>query len=136
MCSEGYPYAREIVPLFDSKVVVPEVRLKVKSHRGAHYETFVVDTGADVTIIPRSAEKSIKCRLLSGEDLLFGVSGIGIPIQPAEIEIEIIGKFRKVRCALVDDPQVPFLLGRLDILDNFDLLFLEDELQFRARRET
>jgi len=130
---EGYPYAREVVPPFDSEVKVPEVILKVKGHKGAHYETFLVDTGADVTIIPSLAQKTIQCRLLPGEDQLYGIAGIAVPIRPAMIDIEILGRYRQIRCVLVDDEQIPFLLGRMDVLDTFDLLFLENELYFRER---
>ena len=124
--TECSPYDRKYLPIFDEEFVDPEIQLRVMTRYGPRFEYFLIDTGADVTLLPAASVDYFEVEMLEGEDRIFGVEGEGITVKPAAIQVEILNRFFRVRCAISDRDDIPFLLGRLDILDSFDLLFLKD----------
>ncbi|MEW5936958.1 MAG: aspartyl protease family protein, partial [Candidatus Thermoplasmatota archaeon] len=87
-----------------------------------------IDSGADLTLIPLSLGKLLGLELKK-EDIheLRGVGERAVPVVIREINIKI-GEHRiktRTAWALIED--VPPLLGRLDIFDNFHVHFRQDQ---------
>jgi len=115
------------IPEFGIKwIPTAEVRLIV--NRKAYLCEMIVDSGADITIIPRSLGDFLRLSF-SGEKI-HEIRGIGegtIPYIIKSIEIKI-GNYRiksRIGVALIEE--VPLILGRLDIFDNFNIEFRQKD---------
>jgi predicted aspartyl protease len=80
----------------------------------------LVDTGADVTLIPRSSANQIGVALAPGGYELMGFDGSMSLAQAARLNLELLGKTFKGQFLLID--QEWGLLGR-DVLNHLSLLF-------------
>ncbi len=99
---------------------------------------FLVDSGADITLVPKEAGKKIGFALKEGEEIqsIGGVSG-SLPVVYRELRLQI-GEFEfnaPVAWALEED--IPFLLGREIVFDKFDIEFkqAEKKIIFKWRGE-
>src|SRR5579859_6208199 len=96
---------------------------------------FVVDTGADITTLPKYLASELSIDLTKLER---GSSqGIGEGrIQTWETKIKIIiGNLDlKIRCSFVSSNKIPPLLGKLDIFDRFNLYFDNDKEELVLRK--
>ncbi len=99
---------------------VPFADLHLRSTNG-RWHTFAVqvDTGAVVSVLPRSAAELLAIRWREGE--LADLSGISGPARPYFVHIlkARLGDLApfSLRVAFADSEDVPNLLGRLDFLD-------------------
>jgi hypothetical protein len=87
-------------------------------------EIFYVDSGADITIIPRSVGELLQLELVENE--IIDLSGIGegkISVAIKSINMEIAGARFKSRIGWALTEKVPLLLGRLDVFDRFRISF-------------
>ena len=86
-----------------------------------------IDSGADITTIPLAAGAALGFEQASGERILEmrGVSGAGVPYLIKDIHLLFDGLRIGARVAWTLVEEVPFLLGRLDVFDKFDILFQE-----------
>lgn len=87
-------------------------------------DIFLVDSGADVTLIPKSfgIKLGLKPPLKKDIKFLGGIAG-GVPVAHCSMDMTI-GKIRflcRVAWAQVED--VPPVLGRVDVFDKFDIEF-------------
>jgi hypothetical protein len=80
----------------------------------------LIDTGADVTLIPRSSAHQIGAILAPGGYELLGFDGSTSLAQAARLNLELLGKTFKGQFLLID--QEWGLLGR-DVLNHLTLLF-------------
>ncbi|MFQ6119187.1 MAG: aspartyl protease family protein [Methanosarcinales archaeon] len=90
-----------------------------------------VDSGADITLIPRSFGELLGFKVNSSE--IQEIRGIGegtIPVIIRESQLKIAEFVFNVRIAWALIETVPFLLGRLDVLDHFDIIFKRDKVIF------
>jgi len=91
-------------------------------------ETFLIDSGADITVIPHRA--GVELRLLSAkeEELqpLGGISG-SILVAYRQVEMEIGGLMLSCTIAWAQTDNVPFILGRFDVFDEFNVEFRQKE---------
>ena len=98
----------------------------------------LVDSGADITLIPKEEGKEIGFALKEGEDIK-SIGGVGssLPVVYRELKLQIgVYEFNApVAWALEED--VPFLLGREVVFDKFDIEFKQAERKviFRWRGE-
>jgi len=85
---------------------------------------FIVDTGATATILPSFIAEKLGIDLSSLPEVeMEGVEGSGIKSWLGEVKIKIDDWEFETRCFFVDNPRVPFLLGRADVLSReFSLL--------------
>lgn len=101
----------------------PIATLTVKTIFGQQNFDFLVDSGADTTTLPLlwaplfGFKKDISMKTWVG-----GVEGGKIAGYPSTIEIKFNNNFLKIRILFVDSNVAP-LLGRLDVWDNFSILF-------------
>ena len=88
-------------------------------------EIFYVDSGADLTLVPRSIGEILKLDDPTGQET-FDIKGIGekgVPIVLRPVRMQI-GNFQfqaRIGWALSED--IPMLLGREEIFPLFDILF-------------
>jgi len=88
-------------------------------------EMVYVDSGADVTLIPRSVGELLNFKI-EADDKIEEIKGIGergIPIVIKKIKIKIGEKLIDARIAWSLLEEVPLLLGRVDIFNLFDITF-------------
>ena len=87
-------------------------------------EIFYVDSGADITILPRSVGELLGFELRDSEIIdLYGVGESALSVVIKEIEMEIGEEKFKARVGWALTERVPLLLGRLDIFDKFEVIF-------------
>ena len=80
----------------------------------------LVDTGADVTLVPTSFVHQLRVVVSPGGYELMGFDGTKSFAQSAQLNLELLGKTFKGRFLLID--QEWGLLGR-DILNHLSLVF-------------
>ncbi|MFA4957034.1 MAG: retropepsin-like aspartic protease [Candidatus Methanoperedens sp.] len=113
----------------------PIAKVEFKSSMGWVPELMYVDSGADITLIPKSLGDLLGFDIQTEE--IHDVRGVGetaIPVILKNIEIKL-GEYvfnSRVAWALIEE--VPPLLGRLDVFDQFDVNFTQKEKKVVFRR--
>ena len=91
-------------------------------------EIFYVDSGADLTIIPRSVGELLGLKLKESEIIdLYGVGEGALSVVIKKIKMVIVDKKIEARIGWALTEKVPLLLGRLDIFDKFEVIFNQNE---------
>ncbi len=85
---------------------------------------FILDSGADCTIVPRymASLTGVKLPRLANAHMT-GVSGRTTACYKGELNMRIQGQEFKVRCLFTYSNRTPFLLGRVDFFDIFQVSF-------------
>ena len=119
-----FGFRREQSGIFGS-IERPVARV-ILTNRGISIpEIFYVDSGADLTLIPRSVGEILKLADPTAKEM-FDIKGIGekgVPIVLRPVRMQV-GDFQfqaRIGWALVED--IPLLLGREDVFPVFDILF-------------
>ena len=126
-----FPYKKE-----PSRVLGEIYRPVVEFHVGAKDKEWILvsayaDSGADITIFPKTVCALIGLELRKGErSIITGVSGAGIAFYIHKVRIKIGDKELKIRAGFAETENIPYLLGRTDILEHFDILFQSDRVCF------
>ncbi len=120
-----FAWRRRMTPHFGEQWV-PFAELNVKSTAG-RWRTFSVpvDSGAVISLMPRSAAELLGIQPNVGESIeLTGVGGATRRyfVHRFETRIGDHPQF-EMRIAVADSENVPPLLGRLDVLDRFQIEF-------------
>jgi len=109
---------------------VVEVYLKIRQDEWSKVLSYA-DSGADITIFPRSVCEILGLRIEDGQQsIITGVSGEEIRIYMHTIMIRIGDEEIEIRVGFAEREDVPYLLGRTDILTHFDVLFKDDRVVF------
>jgi len=117
-----FPYEKKLS--FFGEVADPKIPLKVYTKEGYREFRFLVDTGADATLLPRYAAEYIGVDLGESEQMwVKGIEGVGLEAYAGKIRVRIGDKELEVRCLFAASDRVPFILGRTDIFDHFNLIF-------------
>jgi len=103
---------------------IPIARIKFISDKEEYLCEIIVDSGADITLIPKSFGELLGFSF-KGEKIR-EIRGIGEGVIPYVIKIAVvkIGKYKfnsRIGIALIEE--IPLILGRLDIFDQFDIEF-------------
>ncbi len=118
---------------FDYVKDEPVVNIKLENESNAIQVSFFIDSGADMTIIPLNFARELGFDAWTEEEVMdaYGVGGSNVPYFVRQVNITIGDKKWKIRvaCSLRDD--VPFLLGRKDIFDKFQVCFNDKEKKVR-----
>jgi len=101
----------------------PSCELIIFRKQKKYKYTFIIDSGADITIIPKSVGEQMN--LPKGKlRYLGGISGrIGYYINT--VNLELANKKLKAKIAWSTKDTVPLLLGRKDIFNQFKICFKE-----------
>ncbi len=88
-------------------------------------ETVFVDSGADVTLIPKSLGEVLGFTIDKTDTIneLYGIGEQGIPIVLKQLKIKVGDRLCDIRVAWALIEEVPLLLGRTDIFPRFNVCF-------------
>ena len=120
-----FPYRSKITKHYGA-VPNPEVTVFIKTSFGFEPATFLVDTGADVSMLPRSWAKRLRINL---KDLpshkMLNASGKEMKVYRGEITIRLRKSSEEIALpyAFTASDKTPLLLGRLGIFKIFTLEF-------------
>lgn len=107
---------------------IPTAKVELISEKRNYLCEMIVDSGADITLVPRSLGEFLGLSF-QGEKIR-EIRGIGegtIPYVIKTVETKI-GNFKfesRIGVTLIEE--VPLILGRLDIFDNFNIEFRQKE---------
>ncbi|MCG2826736.1 MAG: hypothetical protein L6265_09115 [Thermoplasmatales archaeon] len=90
-------------------------------------ETFYIDSGADVTLIPRSVGELLGLKIKDDDKIidLYGIGDAAISAVIKGIKIKIGEHEIPVRIGWALTEKIPLILGRMDIFNRFKILFDE-----------
>ena len=103
---------------------IPTARVELISKSKTCFCEMLIDSGADITLIRRSLGEFLGLSF-DGKKImeLRGISEGAIPYTIEEIKIRIEKYEFKARVGISMVEEVPLILGRLDIFDNFNIEF-------------
>lgn len=106
----------------------PVARLILINNKTKLPQIFYVDSGADITLIPRSVGEILGFKVERGKQIaeIKGVGERGIPIVVKKVILQIneIKIKTKIAWSLIEE--VPLLLGREDFFKFFEITFVKN----------
>lgn len=127
----SFPYKKETSKVF-GYIYRPavEIHLKIKEGQWFRVSTYA-DSGADITIFPKSVSDILGLKLQDGqESTVTGVGGQEVKIFVHRIMIRVGDEELEIRAGFTEREDIPYLLGRTDILTHFNILFKKDRVVF------
>ncbi|MBI4163159.1 MAG: hypothetical protein HY513_05740 [Candidatus Aenigmarchaeota archaeon] len=120
-----FDYREEESRIF-GKVLRPVIAAEVKSDKG-EWQPFIayIDSGADISIAPRSFGEALKLDLSQSLSEIKGVGDARVQISIHKVHMKINEKEIKVRLAIALIEKIPYLLGRADIFNSYAINFRE-----------
>ena len=107
---------------------IPTAKVELISEKRNYFCEVVVDSGADITLIPRNLGEFLGLSF-TGEKIR-EIRGIGEGAIPYVIKTIVmkIGAYKfKSRIGIALIEEIPMILGRLDVFDNFNIEFRQKE---------
>ncbi len=96
-----------------------------------------MESGSDITLFPGSVCEILGLNLENGEEsTITGISGEEIKIFIHTIKIRIGEEEIYIRAGFCIRENIPYLLGRTDILKYFDICFESDKVCFIVKKKT
>jgi hypothetical protein len=122
-----FAFRREGSDLFGS-IWRPVARVIVIHRRRRVPQLFYVDSGADVSLIPKSVGDLLGLKLNSPKEIqeIKGIGERGVPIVIRRLQLQVGSKVFSARVAWCLLEEVPLLLGRLDCFRLFEIAFRRD----------
>ncbi len=109
-------------------IVEPKVPLEVRTQVGFLTYRFLVDTGADVSVVPRYIAREVGLTYDRLPELT--ATGIGpgsVSVKVGSLPIRLGAVELTIRCLFLDHQLAPFILGCADVLDRFALTIDADQ---------
>ena len=118
-----FPIGTKVISL--GRVPDPVIPIRVRTRRGYLPFDFLIDTGADCSMIPASiAEAELGVRLSHcPHDFFFGIEGSGINVYRGWLPLRIGPHSLRVRCVFSTQAHCPLILGRMDLFRHFSIVF-------------
>ena len=122
-----FAFRRERSDLFGS-IGRPVARIIVIHRRRRVPQLFYVDSGADISLIPKSVGDLLGLTLSSPQEIreIKGIGERGVPIVIRSVRLQVGSKVFPARIAWCLLEDVPLLLGRLDCFRLFEISFRHD----------
>jgi len=124
MKQSAFPYRREystLVGEIHRPVATIYLQAANKKWRGF---TLYADSGADITLLPKSACKGLGYSLKTGKSgYVGGITRGKIKVYIHELSIKLGEETFKARIAFAQTENIPLLLGRTDIFDHFKVCY-------------
>lgn len=125
-----FKYRENLKVTPDKKLQViarPNAVVTITNGRNSVEFNMLVDSGSDISAIPKSAGDKLGLKIKEGETI-GTIEGIGgsISVVPRKLSLTI-GEYKfsaAVVWAFTDD--IPLILGRADVFDYFRIEFLQD----------
>jgi hypothetical protein len=98
------------------------------SRRGTF--AFLVDSGADITAIPFDPGVALGFQL-QPNDRVYSLVGVGGSVRYVirRVEMHLAGRRFNARIAWVLSRQMPYLLGKLDVFEHFQIVLNQRDLK-------
>jgi len=110
-------------------ILRPVARIILINRKNEVPEHVYVDSGADITLIPKSVGELLGFKIEESDKIeeMKGIGDYGIPVIIKKLKIKIGKKIIDARVAwsLLED--VPLLLGRIDIFRLFNISFEKEK---------
>lgn len=116
---------REEISRIYGKILRPVAAITFINGDNEVFESVYVDSGADVSLIPKSVGDALGFKIEEKENIteIKGIGERGVPIIIKKVRIKIGEKRFDARIAWALIEEVPLLLGREDIFNLFDISF-------------
>lgn len=102
----------------------PKITVFVRTRSGYQAYRFLLDTGADFSMVPFSMAKDLGVDLTRcPRDRCTGIEGTPLPVYHTEIGVRIGEVELLLRCLISENDATPFLLGRADFFSRFSITF-------------
>ena len=121
-----FPYRRERSKLFGN-IYRPVVYVELKWRSEKIIQRMYLDSGADISLIPLSVGESLGLEITDDIKEMKGIGNIPIAVVIKSINIRLCDKEFTAKVAWCLIEEVPPLLGRMDIFDKFEIVFMEKE---------
>lgn len=106
------------------KIFNPLALIPVKASWGWQRLWFLIDSGADVTMIPVSLANELGIKYNpNAKDKLYGIGQQALPASPGKLKLMIGNREIEIRSYFVHSQDSILLLGRLDIFEQFSVNF-------------
>ncbi len=120
-----FDYRKEISSVL-GEIYRPIAKIQLKGDKGWISEFMYVDSGADFTLIPYRLGKFLGFIHEDGEiHEIHGINGT-VPVVFKTISTKLGNHEFQMRAAWSQLEDVPLLLGRLDVFDQFDITFRQN----------
>ena len=134
--SVDFPIGTKVISL--GRVTNPVVPILVRTRSGYVPFDFLVDTGADCSMMPASiAETELGMSLARvPQETFFGIEGSGLRVYRGWVSLKIGPYPLRVRCVFSPHEHSPLILGRMDVFRHFTLTFDNRRHRIRFTRLT
>lgn len=121
----------------DSGIIFePIIPIGLVTPTGIKLYDFLVDSGADFTLLPQSLALELNINLKNcAQSKTQGIEGGSIIIYSACIVIQIGPWKEKIHCAFASHDHIPPLLGRLDVFSRYTITFHAKQKSIIFRKE-
>ncbi len=125
MAAVEFPYRAEPAP-GNQIIYRPVVKVTFHGPKGQTVaQLLYIDSGADHTVLPYRVGKYLGLDQLGGEvHEIHGISG-AVGVIYARMELELAGVRFQARIAWAQLEEVPPLLGRTDVFEQFEITFCQ-----------
>jgi hypothetical protein len=121
-----FPYREEYSRLF-GMIYRPVVPVELQSEQEWFPQRMYLDSGADISLIPRSVGDLLGFEMTDNIQEMRGVGNVAIPVIIKTISVRLCDEefFARIAWSLMEE--VPLILGRIDIFDRFEIIFMQKE---------
>lgn len=106
------------------KIINPLAYIPVKASWGWQPLWFLLDSGADTTMLTTFLAKSLGITFdTTKKTKLYGIGERSIDAYPGNVSLRLEKEEVDVRCYFIEAKESTLLLGRLDVFDKFNILF-------------
>ena len=105
-------------------LLTPVVPVELLTRKGFVTFQFLLDSGADFTLLPRHVADLVGIDLTTAPSTkTFGVEGGGLTVWVGPVTLRLGPEIFDVRCFFSERDDAPLLLGRMDIFSKFQIAF-------------
>lgn len=106
-------------PLIDPTIVLP-----MRTPRGFRPFWFLMDSGADFSMMPRSQARRLGVELKGATEVqITGIDGVPQRAPVREIALRIGEAEVHIPCVFSPNPDAPYLIGRMGFFSRFNITF-------------
>ena len=118
-----FPIGFKVISL--GRVADPVVPLLVRTTRGYLPFDFLIDTGADCSMLPAAIAETELGVTLSRcpRETFFGIEGTGVRVYRGWLSLAIGRHPLRIRCVFSTHEHCPLILGRMDLFRRFSIAF-------------